>query len=55
MHPDGNGLHTIARLVNTGRVAAVIDSLYDMRDASQAHRKVEGGHVRGKVILKIED
>jgi alcohol dehydrogenase len=55
VHPDGNGLHTIAHLVDTGRVTAVIDSLYDMKDTAEAHRKVEEGHVRGKVVIKIEE
>eukprot|EP01034_Spumella_vulgaris_P027446 gene27446-34162_t len=54
VHPDGMGLQTICRLVNEDRVTAVIDSVYDMKDTPRAHQKVELGHVRGKVVIKID-
>ncbi len=53
VHPDGKALETVTRLVEEEKVRAVIDTVYDMQDAAKAHQKVEGGHVRGKVVIKI--
>ncbi len=39
-------------LLNSGRVAPVIDSTFPLADAPAAHRRLEGEHI-GKVVLQV--
>lgn len=39
--------------VSSGRLTPVIDRVFDLRDAADAMRYVENGHVRGKVVLRV--
>ena len=44
---------TVWPLLDTGRVAPVMDSEFDLADAGKAHARMEsGGHV-GKIVLKV--
>jgi len=40
-------------LIEAGKVTSVIDRVYPLSEAAEAHRYVEKGHARGKVILKM--
>ncbi|MFE0105282.1 NADP-dependent oxidoreductase [Streptomyces sp. NPDC059009] len=51
VHSDGAQLGELARLIDAGRVRAEIDSVYPLADAAQAHRRVEQGHIQGKIVL----
>jgi len=53
--PDGGALATIARLLDSGAVQVYVDSVFDLADAGDAHREVETGHTRGKVVLRVSD
>jgi enoyl reductase len=44
-------LAELVGLYEQGRMRVHIQNAYAFRDASQAHREVETGHVRGKVVL----
>jgi NADPH:quinone reductase-like Zn-dependent oxidoreductase len=44
---------TIARLIASGRVRVKIAKVFPLRDARRAHKLLENGHVRGKVMLKV--
>lgn len=46
--PDLQELH---QLLTAGRLKPVIDRTFPLRDAAEAMRYVEKGHVRGKVVL----
>ncbi len=39
-------------LLDVGRVAPVLDSMFDLADAADAHRRLEGDHI-GKIVLKV--
>jgi NADPH:quinone reductase-like Zn-dependent oxidoreductase len=41
----------IAKLVDDGNIEPVIDRKYPLADAAQAVRHLEGGHVRGKLVV----
>lgn len=53
--PDGGALATIARLLDSAAVQVYVDSVFDLADAADAHREVETGHTRGKVVLRVSD
>lgn len=53
--PDGGSLATIARLLDSGSVQVYIDQVFDLADAPAAHRAIETGHTRGKVVLRVSD
>ena len=53
--PDGSTLSVISRLLDSGDVRVFVDRVFDLEDAAEAHRAIEGGHTRGKLVLKVAD
>jgi NADPH:quinone reductase-like Zn-dependent oxidoreductase len=53
--PDGGALATIARLLDSGAVQVFVDQVYPLADAAAAHRDLERGHTRGKLVLSVSD
>lgn len=51
--PDGHTLGAIARLIDSGALDVHVDQVYDLADAAHAHRQVETGHTRGKIVLRV--
>ncbi len=45
-------LVTVIRLFEDGKLSSVIDSIYKLEDAAQAHSKMESSEHFGKIILK---
>ncbi|HEY0177856.1 MAG TPA: zinc-binding dehydrogenase [Pedobacter sp.] len=41
------------RLINEGKVKAVISKIYPLEQVADAHRQSETKHVRGKIVLEI--
>ena len=54
MEPNGEQLQYIADLMETGHIKAVIDSVYPFDEAIQALLKLENGHAKGKIVIKIK-
>lgn len=52
--PSGDDLRTLIGLYNLGKLTVTIDSTYPMSDVASAHRRVETGVDRGKVVLVNE-
>ena len=46
-------LRAVAELIETGKVAHVIDRTYPLRDAPDAIRYLAEGHARGKVVVTV--
>jgi len=46
-------LEEIARLIVAGKVKVELAKVYPLAQARRAHERVEQGHLRGKVLLKI--
>lgn len=55
VHPDAGELAEMAGLIDSGKLRIVVDAIYPLADAAEAHRHVEGGHARGKVVLAIAE
>ncbi len=53
--PDGAVLATLGRLLDSGAVQVYIDRVFDLADAAEAHRELERGHTRGKIVLSVAD
>ncbi|MCT2087402.1 NADP-dependent oxidoreductase [Microbacterium enclense] len=53
--PDGSALATVARLLDSGAVRVFVDRVFDLADAADAHRELEKGHTRGKIVLRVSD
>ena len=53
--PDGATLAVISRLLQSGDVKVFVDQVFDLADAADAHRALETGHTRGKIVLKVSD
>jgi NADPH:quinone reductase-like Zn-dependent oxidoreductase len=51
--PNGERLAQIARLIDEGQLEVVIDSEFPLAQAGEAHRHIERGHARGKIILRV--
>lgn len=53
--PDGSTLAVIARLLASGDLHVHVEEVFDLADAAESHRRIERGHVRGKLVLKVSD
>jgi len=53
--PDGRRLDEIARMVERGELRVHVDAVRPLDRVAEAHRLVESGHVRGKVVVQIHE
>jgi NADPH:quinone reductase-like Zn-dependent oxidoreductase len=51
VEPDYAGLESLASLADEGRLTVVIDETYPLAQAAEAHRRLEEGRARGKIVL----
>lgn len=51
--PDGSTLAIISRLLDSGDVRVHVEQVLDLEDAAEAHRLIEDGHTRGKIVLRV--
>jgi NADPH:quinone reductase-like Zn-dependent oxidoreductase len=52
--PDGRLLERIGQLLDSGDIRVHVDEVFDWEDAAAAHRMLEGGHTRGKIVMRID-
>lgn len=53
VRPDPGDLAELARLVDAGQLRVELARTFPLAEAADAHRLVEGGHVRGKVAISV--
>jgi NADPH:quinone reductase len=53
--PSGSNLIRLAPWFDDGSLSVEIAHRYSWQDAAQAHRDIEQGHTRGKVVLIVDD
>ncbi|WP_285114085.1 NADP-dependent oxidoreductase [Leifsonia sp. fls2-241-R2A-40a] len=53
--PDGSTLAVIARLLESGNVRVHVDQIFALDEIADAHRAIESGHTRGKLVIKVAE
>lgn len=51
-HPSSSDLAEIAKLIDSGKVKPVVETVLPLAEARQAHELSQSGHARGKIVLK---
>ena len=54
VRPDGEQLEELATLADDGRLAVELQEVLPLAEAARAHELSEAGHVRGKLVLRVE-
>src|SRR5258707_2156176 len=54
-HPSGAQLAEIAKMIDSGKLAPVINRILPLSEVRRAHELSQSGHVRGKIILRVKD
>ncbi|KAI9856689.1 MAG: hypothetical protein M1813_008836 [Trichoglossum hirsutum] len=55
MEPIGEQLNAVTDLLDKGVCKPVVDSVWEMEQYADAFKKLESGHAKGKIILKIRE
>lgn len=50
---DGAMLQRLADVVESGAVTPVVDAVLPLADIAEAHRRVESGRTRGKIVIQL--
>ena len=53
VQPDAAQLGEIAVLIDSGHVRPEIEQIFPLQEAEQAHRLIQTGHVRGKIVINV--
>ncbi|GDY33620.1 NADP-dependent oxidoreductase [Gandjariella thermophila] len=53
VRPDAAQLGWLGELADAGRLRVEVQRTFALGDAAEAHRTLEGGHVRGKLVLTV--
>jgi len=55
VRPDGTQLQEITRLIESGAIKPIVDTVYDFKDTPKALAHVESGHSKGKIVIAIAE
>jgi NADPH:quinone reductase len=55
VHPDQKRLEILNALVSSGVLRPIIDQVLPLKEAAQAHRRLESGHGQGKIVLAVRE
>jgi NADPH2:quinone reductase len=52
---SGEKMEHLKNLIEWGRLKPVIDSVMELGQVAEAHRRLEKGRVKGKIVLQVQD
>lgn len=55
MKPNGEQLAVISKLLDEGQCKPVVDSVWNFEDYAKAFEKLDEGHAKGKVVIKVTE
>jgi len=55
IQPDGAQLSKIAELIDSAQLRPTIDRILPLSEARRAHELSQGGHARGKIVLRVKE
>jgi NADPH:quinone reductase-like Zn-dependent oxidoreductase len=55
VEPLGSNLAEIGELIEAGHVRPTVDSVWEFADYQKAFERLESGHAKGKIIIKVSD
>ena len=53
VRPNSGELAELAAMAAAGRLKVTVSEVYDLEDAAQAYAALEGGHTRGKIVVRV--
>jgi alcohol dehydrogenase len=53
MHPSGDDLAKLARMIDDGALKVIVDSVYPFKDIGEAMSRLEAGHAKGKIVVSM--
>jgi NADPH:quinone reductase-like Zn-dependent oxidoreductase len=54
VRPAGDQLSELAQLIDEDRLEVHVEEVFPLERAAEAHERLEDGHVRGKLVLRID-
>ncbi len=54
-HPSGEQLAEIAKIIDAGQLAPVLDRILPLSEVRRAHELSKSGHTHGKIVLRISN
>ena len=48
-------LGELTRLIKRGQVRPLVEEVLDLREVGRAHERLDSGHGRGKVVLRVAE
>jgi NADPH:quinone reductase-like Zn-dependent oxidoreductase len=54
-HPSGAQLAEIAKIIDAGQLAPVIDRILPLSEVRRAHELSKSGHTHGKIVLRVSN
>ncbi|KAK0752934.1 hypothetical protein B0T18DRAFT_395658 [Schizothecium vesticola] len=55
VEPLGSNLAEIGKLIDAGKVGPTVDSVWEFAEFEQAFARLDSGHAKGKIIIKVAD
>src|SRR5437588_2729683 len=53
--PNGEQLAEIAKIIDSGKLAPIIDRILPLSEARRAHELSQSGHIHGKIVLRVSN
>jgi NADPH:quinone reductase-like Zn-dependent oxidoreductase len=51
--PNAKDLDFLRKLIEAGKLIPIIEKTYPLNEIVEAHRHIEGGHTKGKIVVEI--